>query len=138
MSKIYTRTGDKGKTSLYDGQRVEKTNPRIKLLGKIDLVTSQLGLAYSLLSEKKDTDVLKTWINWIQVLLQDLNSHTATTDHNERKYKKTRINIDELKTIENLIDTMEISKKPLKTFILLSVSPSSCPIHGASSQCNKS
>lgn len=43
-SKLYTRTGDNGKTSLYDGSRVSKTDPIIKALGNIDMLNSQVGL----------------------------------------------------------------------------------------------
>lgn len=45
LEKVYTKTGDKGQTSLYSGQRVNKTSPRIKLVGKVDTVNAQLGIA---------------------------------------------------------------------------------------------
>ena len=45
LEKVYTKTGDKGQTSLYSGQRVDKTSPRIKLVGKVDTVNAQLGVA---------------------------------------------------------------------------------------------
>ena len=44
LSKIYTRTGDKGETGLGDGRRVPKDHPRIEAIGEVDSLNSQLGL----------------------------------------------------------------------------------------------
>ncbi|MBL0951827.1 MAG: ATP:cob(I)alamin adenosyltransferase, partial [Pseudomonas sp.] len=43
LSKIYTRTGDKGETGLADGRRVGKDHPRIEAIGELDTLNSQLG-----------------------------------------------------------------------------------------------
>ncbi|KAB0533027.1 ATP:cob(I)alamin adenosyltransferase, partial [Pseudomonas palleroniana] len=44
LSKIYTRTGDKGETGLGDGRRVAKDHPRVEAIGEVDTLNSQLGL----------------------------------------------------------------------------------------------
>ena len=44
LSKIYTRTGDKGETGLGDGRRVPKDHPRVEAIGEVDALNSQLGL----------------------------------------------------------------------------------------------
>ena len=44
LSKIYTRTGDKGETGLGDGRRVPKDHPRVEAIGEVDTLNSQLGL----------------------------------------------------------------------------------------------
>lgn len=56
--KIYTKTGDKGMTSLADGQRVEKKCERLEAYGTIDELNSQLGLLMTYCSEQRDRDVL--------------------------------------------------------------------------------
>ena len=50
LSKIYTRTGDKGETGLGDGRRVPKDHPRIEAIGEVDTLNSQLGLLLAGLS----------------------------------------------------------------------------------------
>ena len=54
LSKIYTRTGDKGETGLGDGRRVAKDHPRVEAMGEVDTLNSQLGL---LLAELADAQV---------------------------------------------------------------------------------
>lgn len=51
LSKIYTRTGDKGETGLGDGRRVPKDHPRVEAIGEVDTLNSQLGLLLSGLAE---------------------------------------------------------------------------------------
>ncbi|WP_409299269.1 cob(I)yrinic acid a,c-diamide adenosyltransferase [Pseudomonas sp. KCJK8993] len=53
LSKIYTRTGDKGETGLGDGRRVPKDHPRIEAIGEVDTLNSQLGLLLAGLEEQR-------------------------------------------------------------------------------------
>ena len=54
LSKIYTRTGDKGETGLGDGRRVPKDHPRIEAIGEVDTLNSQVGvLLAGLLAERE-------------------------------------------------------------------------------------
>src|SRR5690606_40823514 len=55
LSKIYTRTGDKGETGLADGRRVGKDHPRIEAIGELDTLNSQLGLLLADLQEAAAT-----------------------------------------------------------------------------------
>lgn len=67
IDKIYTKTGDKGKTSLFSGERVDKDSPRIKLVGKLDSVNAYLGIAKSYAFSKNE--FLVNAIEKIQELL---------------------------------------------------------------------
>ncbi len=53
MSKIYTKTGDKGKTSLFDGTRVSKNNEVVDTYGSIDELNSQIGVVVSQMGNKE-------------------------------------------------------------------------------------
>lgn len=55
LSKIYTRTGDKGETGLADGRRVGKDHPRIEAIGELDTLNSQLGLLLAELDDAATT-----------------------------------------------------------------------------------
>ena len=52
LSKIYTRTGDKGETGLGDGRRVPKDHPRIEAIGEVDTLNSQVGVLLAGLAEQ--------------------------------------------------------------------------------------
>ncbi len=52
LSKIYTKTGDKGETGLADGRRVAKNHPRVEAMGELDTLNSQLGLLLAALAEQ--------------------------------------------------------------------------------------
>ena len=52
-SNLYTRTGDKGVTSLFNGEKIEKSDLRVRVLGEIDLLNSYLGRCYTQLNKHK-------------------------------------------------------------------------------------
>ena len=53
LSKIYTKTGDKGETGLADGRRVGKDHPRVEAMGELDTLNSQIGLLLAELAEQQ-------------------------------------------------------------------------------------
>ncbi|MCG8570466.1 MAG: ATP:cob(I)alamin adenosyltransferase, partial [Spirochaetes bacterium] len=56
--QIYTKTGDKGQTSLYNGQRIDKDHIRVEAYGTIDELTSFIGIAINFIEEKELKDLL--------------------------------------------------------------------------------
>ena len=68
MSKIYTRTGDNGTTSLVGGKRVSKTDPRLDAYGTVDELNSFIGLMLSVMDEKAEK---AENIQWIQQISTD-------------------------------------------------------------------
>ena len=134
--KIYTRTGDKGTSSLYSGQRAPKTHPIFEALGAVDELSSALGVvrSHALLSTsindgtKKD-EILEQ-VLWLQCQLQDLNSHIATpppvdtatnTDSIAwQKYRRVQFDTQGMATkqLETWIDEMTSSLPALTQFIL--------------------
>ena len=77
MKQIYTKTGDEGMTSLRDGVRVAKDDPRIEANGQIDQLNAHLGIVRSMLGDNKDNSLL---ILAVQRELMTIMSHIATPE----------------------------------------------------------
>ena len=115
MMKIYTKTGDKGETGLFGGDRVSKDSTRIESYGSVDELNSFIGLA---ITEVKDEEV-KNLLSKIQNELFIIGSNLAAP--NLKKDKKNiipKISEDFFKEAENAIDHFEEKLEPLKNFIL--------------------
>ena len=107
--KIYTKTGDAGNTSLYDGSRAPKFSVVFQVLGEIDELNSRIGL---LCTHMPDTDMLRK----IQRTLQDFNSHIATIDKTNKKLPDLPESL--VLELENMIDEMEKVCPKLTKFLL--------------------
>ncbi len=94
---VYTRTGDKGKTSLYDTTNVYKDNIRVEAYGTIDELNSALGIAKHYIDDHKVQDL----IHGIQRKLFDVGAELATED---TSILITRIEEDDVKFLEDTID----------------------------------
>lgn len=77
MKQIYTKTGDKGQTSLRDGVRVPKDDPRIEANGQIDQLNAMLGIVRSMLDHDEPAAIM---IHDVQRELMTIMSHIATPD----------------------------------------------------------
>ncbi|MBX9850705.1 MAG: cob(I)yrinic acid a,c-diamide adenosyltransferase [Cytophagaceae bacterium] len=109
--KIYTKTGDKGQTSLLGGTRVSKSHDRLHAYGTIDELNSYIGLLADLEVNMKRKDLL----HGIQNILFSLGSSLATE---KESLKKQNIAESDITLLEKEIDSMEESLPPLKNFIL--------------------
>lgn len=118
--KIYTKTGDLGKTSLFGGTRVKKSNIRIDAYGTVDELNSYMGLIRDQINEEG----LVADIITIQSKLFTLGAMLATPSDKEKlKNGKDRLKIDkveqeEISFLENKIDEMNESLAPMTHFIL--------------------
>ena len=112
MSKkaaVYTRTGDKGTTGLYTGERVSKCSTRVESYGNLDEITSALGLARSLV--KRD-DVKETIFN-VQKLLMSMMADVASLN-----LPQPYITEEHVKLFESTIDKFDAMLQPLSHFII--------------------
>ena len=109
--KIYTKTGDGGKTSLFDNTRVWKSNARIMSYGGIDELNSTLGIAISLDIDSKIKDVLVKIQNDLFIVGSDL----ANPDMSNTKIRTTQ---EMVEFLENTIDNFEKDLSELNSFIL--------------------
>lgn len=124
--KLYTKTGDKGQTSLIGGTRVDKSDVRLEAYGTIDELNSHIGMLNSMNLPSENTAFLQE----IQKILFTIGSHLAT-DTTKTDYKPASVMTDEyISEIENQIDTIDIQLSPLKYFVLPggSVEASQCHI----------
>jgi len=109
--KIYTKTGDDGKTSLFDNTRVWKSHDRIMSYGAIDELNSTLGIV---LSMKLDND-LNEIVSKIQNDLFIVGSDLANPDMNNQEIRTTKKMVS---ILEDVIDKLENELSELTSFIL--------------------
>lgn len=132
--KIYTRTGDKGATGLFGGDRVSKDNLRIEAYGTVDETNSVIGMARAVLPEK-DHAVIQAMLHRIQSELFVLGADLATPL--TAKVQVPRIEDAHVLTLENEIDQLESDLPPLKHFILPGGSQAASAIHLARTVCRR-
>ncbi len=129
--KIYTKTGDKGETSLIGGVRVLKSNVRIEAYGCIDELNSWMGVIRNV---KEVRNLL--CIQNIQNTLFVIGSHLAS--HPEKgKMKLPHITNGDIEILEKEIDEMESELKPLMTFVLPGSSQENSFCHVARTVCRR-
>lgn len=112
--KIYTKTGDKGQTSLFGGERVPKHHLRIESYGTVDELNSYIGLLRDTFINPDTTVVLIE----IQDRLFTLGSMLATPDEKDGKIKIPHIKEEDITYLENQIDLMNETLPPLRSFVL--------------------
>ena len=115
MMKVYTKTGDEGKTSLLSKERVFKDHMRVDAYGTVDEANAAMGLAKSLLANTWAFDIIQR----IQVQLISLNADLATEALSGANYRITQQHVADL---EIVIDTLEQKRIPQHYF----VTPGAC------------
>ncbi len=134
--KIYTKTGDKGETSLYGGQRVSKVSPRIEAMGHIDELNAELGLIVSKMTMKELSEVNKLLVD-IQSNLFVCGAEIATPDEAHPNLKKSKISEESVRHLEKEIDFYSEQLEPLKNFILPGGSEAGALLHIARTICRR-
>jgi len=125
LTRIYTRGGDKGKTSLGHGKRVLKTDARIEVIGAVDESNAAIGLIEC--SAQKD---LMEIIKRIQNDLFDVGADLCVPEQDNTK-GKLRITSDQVQFLEKTIDRYNARLNPLTSFVLPGGSRSSAGLHFA-------
>ncbi len=121
ITRVYTRTGDRGETALVGGRRVPKDAPRIEAYGSIDELNAIIGLARVFNAERLDAGEGHRWLDEVLRRLQnqlfDLGSELATPA--DAVYEGMyRIGDGDVKELERLIDRCQKDLLPLKSFVL--------------------
>ncbi|MFD1850489.1 cob(I)yrinic acid a,c-diamide adenosyltransferase [Oceanobacillus bengalensis] len=130
MARIYTRSGDKGLTSLVYGERVPKNDLRVEAYGTCDEANSFIGLAVSFLEQEEwdgKEEFLET-MHRVQTIMFHVGAELSTPKGKEVAWKLKQEHIDEL---EKQIDEWDQHLEPLKNFILPSGNRISSTLHVA-------
>ena len=132
--KIYTKTGDAGETSLFDGTRVAKTDPRVVAYGDVDELQAALGVA---LAAGLD-DQLRQMLVAMQRDLFALGARLADPSHKIAP-RVTKIVVDEssVARLEGWIDALDAELPPLRHFILSGGGPGGAALHLARTICRR-
>jgi len=131
--KIYTGTGDRGRTSLFSGQRVSKADRRVEAYGEVDELNSVLGaLAASLGTDHRS---LAAQLRQIQSDLFRVGAWLATSA--DRASSLPSLGEDQARSLEEAIDRMQEDLPPLKGFILPGGHPTAAWAHVARTVCRR-
>jgi cob(I)alamin adenosyltransferase len=130
LSKIYTRTGDKGTTALGSGERVPKHALRIAAYGTVDETNASIGMVRVHLGATEPK--LDTMLVRIQNDLFDLGADLCVPDRGEKlEYEPLRVTDAQVKRLEQEIDEMNAELKPLRSFVLPGGTPAAAALHMA-------
>jgi len=126
LSRIVTRTGDAGDTGLTGGARVPKTHPRVRAMGDVDELNSQLGV---LLAQKLPGD-LRATLTRIQHELFNLGGELSLPG-------STLVTGEHLHALERDVETLNRTLPPLKEFVLPGGTPAAAAAHLARAICRR-
>jgi cob(I)alamin adenosyltransferase len=126
LTRIYTRGGDKGETSLGDGTRVPKQALRVEAYGTVDEANAAIGLAR--LHADPDSDAM---LARVQNDLFDLGADLCTPEDGRRAAGALRIVAAQVGRLEREIDRMNAALRPLESFILPGGTPAAAYLHMA-------
>lgn len=132
--KIYTKTGDKGRTSLFGGKRVSKAHRRLEAYGTLDELNGYLGWFRSLAGDEE----LGELVEGIQSDVFDLGAHLATPA-GARKARRVLppLHQERVKALETAIDRLETELEPLNAFILPGGAQPAAILHVARAVCRR-
>ncbi|SMP46517.1 cob(I)yrinic acid a,c-diamide adenosyltransferase [Anoxynatronum buryatiense] len=128
--KIYTKTGDKGETSLYDGKRVKKDEIRVESYGTVDELNSCMGFARNFIEDAEVVQILFR----IQRELFDVAGELATTDRNlfPEKIDETHVRFLEA-TIDQYLEKID----KMDAFIIPGSNTAAASLHVARTVCRR-
>ena len=140
ITKVYTKGGDKGKTSLVSGERVAKNHPRIESYGTVDELNAILGLTRTFLGQSKAPDNVKkdldAILHRIQNHLFNVGADLATPPE-FRWEGMIRVGSTDIEWLEGCIDKLNETLPPLKEFILPGGGPVGAFFHQARTVCRR-
>ena len=126
LTRIYTRGGDRGETSLGDGRRVAKHDRRVAAYGAVDETNAVIGLARQHTAALPDADAM---LARIQNDLFDLGADLCTPHEEAPKYPPLRIVPAQVERLEREIDALNAGLAPLNSFILPGGTPAGAWLH---------
>ena len=132
-SNLYTKSGDKGTTSLIDGTRTSKDHPRVDAYGDIDELSSALGFV---VSAKDCPEEICSELRHIQNIMFDIGSYLATP-YDEKEPRQIQGLDAEVEKLEGWIDSLDERTPKIRSFILPGGSEESSRCHMARTICRR-
>ena len=129
LTRIYTKTGDDGTTSLGDMSRTSKNDPRLEAYATVDEANSSIGVVLAL-GGIKDYEIIKLLVR-IQNDLFDVGADLCTPIVDNPATEPLRVLESQIDYLEKQIDKYNESLQPLRTFVLPSGTPASALMHVA-------
>ncbi len=129
LTRIYTKTGDDGTTSLGDMSRTSKNDPRLEAYADVDEANSAIGVALSL--GAISTDDVKALLTRIQNDLFDVGADLSTPVVDEPKVEPLRVTEEQITYLEAKIDHYNSELSELRSFVLPSGTPAASLLHVA-------
>lgn len=123
-NRIYTKTGDKGMTSLYGGTRIKKSDLKVEVYGTIDEVNTVIGLAKASIKNQEVKELLLLIQNFCFIIAAYFAS-----DEKAKTVTSNKITDEDIEKIENQIDKYNSMLPPLKNFIIPGENLSSTMLH---------
>jgi cob(I)alamin adenosyltransferase len=134
LSRIYTKSGDRGDTGLGDGTRVPKDHPRVAAYGAVDELNSVLGLLLAGQAPLPETDLLRT----IQNDLFDVGADLCLPQPgDETPGQRLRVRAEQVTRLEEAIDRLNAGLQPLTSFVLPGGEPAAAWCHLARTVCRR-
>ena len=135
LNRIYTRTGDGGRTRLSTGEEVDKYNPRVEAYGAVDETNACIGLARL---HTKDDAVLDAILERVQNDLFDLGADLAAPERGgPLPWEALRILQGQVDRLEQELDSLNDQLDDLTSFVLPAGSPASAALHLARTVCRR-
>jgi cob(I)alamin adenosyltransferase len=129
--KVYTKTGDKGKTSLIGGKRVAKNHPRLEAYGTVDELMAHIALLMDSINNPDD----KNFLWWTLDRLMTVASVLAAEGDSVKKLPA--LLLDDVQRVEQKIDEIEEDLEPVRSFVLPGGHPAISQCHVARTVCRR-
>lgn len=136
ITKVYTKTGDKGETHLAAGKRASKISPRIEAIGCLDELNSFIGLAVANLADNNRFISLIKKLLFIQNTLFDLGAQLVVLKE-DRRENTPQITENDIHILETEIDEMNGELPALNSFVLPSGNETSARLHVVRAVCRR-
>jgi cob(I)alamin adenosyltransferase len=138
LSRIYTKTGDRGDTGLGDGSRVPKDHPRVTAYGTVDELNAILGIFLVHLHDANAEAALVDLVRSVQNDLFDVGADLCLPPgEGEKPGQVLRIQADQAERLEQAIDSRNERLQPLKSFILPGGTAAAAWCHLARTVCRR-
>ena len=133
ITKVYTRTGDQGETSLVGGVRIKKSDIRLEAYGTVDELSAQLGMLVSQMKPGNERDLLIR----VQNNLFNVCTHLATDQSQTPLYPSAHLADGEIELLEQRIDNIMHELPERQGFVLPGGHPTACQAHICRTVCRR-